>query len=120
MQQKQLDRTHPIPDVIVFDLEESHKGYRLNRMCDSLKLEENRKAYKTDEEVYMERYRLTAEQKRLVRARDWAGLSRAGGNIYFLIKLGFVTGTGLYHIGAQMRGESFEAFMATRTGRGAR
>jgi hypothetical protein len=36
-----------------------------------------------------------------------------------LMKLGACTGFGLYHIGAQMRGETYEAFLATRKDRGA-
>jgi protocatechuate 4,5-dioxygenase, alpha chain len=43
----------------------------------------------------------------------------AGGNIYFLLKLGVVTGNGLYKMGAAMRGESYEQFLATRNNAGA-
>jgi protocatechuate 4,5-dioxygenase alpha chain len=37
-----------------------------------------------------------------------------------LIKLGATVGEGLYHMGAQQRGESYEEFMATRNASGAR
>ncbi|TAM02374.1 MAG: protocatechuate 3,4-dioxygenase, partial [Pusillimonas sp.] len=30
---QQLESPQPIPDTIVFDLRESHKGYRINKMC---------------------------------------------------------------------------------------
>ena len=116
----QIDRNRPIPDAIIFDLNESRKGYRLNKMCDSLTSEANRHAFQADEEAYLERYGLSEEERRLVRARDWAGLNEAGGNIYYLIKLGFVVGHGLYRMGAQMRGETFEAFLASRNADGAR
>lgn len=116
----QLDRNRPIPDTIVFDLNESRKGYRINKMCDSLTSDENRRAYKEDEEAYLSRHGLSEEEKRPVRARDWAGLNAAGGNIYYLLKLGFVVGHGLYRMGAQMRGEPFEAFLASRNAKGAR
>jgi hypothetical protein len=43
----------------------------------------------------------------------------AGMNIYFMIKIGSVTGNGLYKMGAQMRGESYDEFLATRNIRGA-
>jgi hypothetical protein len=49
----------------------------------------------------------------------FSGLLAAGGNIYFLIKLGVVTGNGLYVMGAKMRGESYEQFLATRNDSGA-
>jgi hypothetical protein len=38
----------------------------------------------------------------------------AGMNIYFMLKIGSVTGNSLYRMGAQMRGEKYEDFLATR------
>ena len=43
----------------------------------------------------------------------------AGTNIYYLLKIGSVTGTGLYRMGAQMRGEIYQQFLATRNISGA-
>jgi protocatechuate 4,5-dioxygenase alpha chain len=117
---QQLDRSKPIPNTRVFDLAESHRGYRINKLCDSLIVAENREAYKADEEAYLARFDLTEEEKELIRKRDWAGLNDLGGNIYYMLKLGFVVGHGLYRMGAQMRGESFEEFLATRNAKGAR
>ena len=110
----QLDRDHPIPDTSVFDGRMSRRGYRLNRMCGTLNTPENRAAFKADEEGYMAKFGLTELEKTLVRKRDFAGLIEAGGNIYFVMKLGFCTGNGLYRMGAQMRGETYEQFLATR------
>ncbi|WP_379866529.1 hypothetical protein [Marinobacter sp. M5B] len=117
---QQLDRSNPIPDTRVFDLRESRRGYRINKMCDSLIDENNRAAYKADEEAYLKKWGLTEEEKDLIRDRDWAGLNEAGGNIYYLLKLGFVVDHGLYRMGAQMRGETFEEFLAGRNAKGAR
>lgn len=116
----QLDRDRPIPDTLIFDLRESRKGYRLNKLCDSLTSEANRRAYQDDEEAYLATHDLTDEERDLIRARDWAGLNAAGGKIYYLLKLGFVVGHGLYRMGAQMRGESFDDFLASRNAKGAR
>ncbi|HET8597705.1 MAG TPA: protocatechuate 3,4-dioxygenase [Castellaniella sp.] len=116
----QLDPGQPIPDVLIFNLEESRKGYRINKLCDSLTSEANRRAFKADEEAYLGAHGLDEAEKNLIRARDWAGLNAAGGNIYYLLKLGFVTGHGLYRMGAQMRGEAFDAFLASRNAKGAR
>lgn len=116
----QLDRDRLIPDTLIFDLRESRKGYRLNKLCDSLTSEANRRAYQDDEEAYLATHDLTDEERDLIRARDWAGLNAAGGNIYYLLKLGFVVGHGLYRMGAQMRGESFDDFLASRNAKGAR
>ena len=38
----------------------------------------------------------------------------ARSNIYALLKIGSATGNSLYRMGAQMRGESYEQFLATR------
>jgi protocatechuate 4,5-dioxygenase, alpha chain len=104
----------PIPDTTVFDLRASRRGLRLNKMCGSLCRPENREAFKKDEEAYMARFHLSEQEKQLVRKRDFAGLIDAGLNIYWMLKLGSVTGNSLYRMGAQMRGESYEQFLATR------
>lgn len=103
----------------VFDLAQSWRGLRINRMCNALSQAANREAFKRDEEAFMAAWGLTEEEKQLVRERDFSGLLAAGGNIYFLLKLGVVTGNGLYMMGARMRGESYEQFLATRNDRGA-
>jgi len=88
---KQLDRSNPIPDTTVFDGRMSRRGYRLNKLCGSLITPETRAASKADEEAYMTRFGLTAEEKALVRSRDFGGLIHAGLNIYFMLKLGACT-----------------------------
>jgi protocatechuate 4,5-dioxygenase alpha subunit len=104
----------PIADTSIFDLRTSRRGYRLNRMCGSLCSAGNREAFKRDEEAYMSQFSLSEGEKALIRDRDFAGMIRAGMNIYFMLKIGSVTGNSLYRMGAQMRGESYEAFLATR------
>ena len=104
----------PIPDTSIFDLHLSRRGLRLNRMCGSLCEPANREAFKRDEEGFMSKFQLNEDEKNLVRARDFAGLIQAGLNIYWMLKLGSVTGYSLYRMGAQMRGESYEQFLATR------
>ena len=115
----QLDRARPIPGTQVFDGPTSRRGYRINKFCMGLARPENRAAFKAEEEAYLARSDLTEREKAMVRARDFKALGEAGGNTYFLMKLGACTGFGLYHIGAQMRGESYEQFLATRKDRGA-
>jgi len=83
-------------------------------MCGSLCSPANRDAFKRDEEAYLSRFHLTEAEKELVRNRDFAGMIEAGMNIYFMLKIGSVTGNSLYRMGAQMRGESYEAFLSTR------
>ncbi len=103
-----------IPDTSIFDLRLSRRGRRLNRMCAALCAPAEREAFKRDEEAFMERFALDEQEKRLVRSRDFKGLIEASTNIYALLKIGSATGNSLYRMGAQMRGESYEQFLATR------
>ena len=119
MSYHQLEPGTKIAGSDVFDLAMSSRGYRINKMCNALSEAGNRDAFKRDEEAFMARFGLTENEKQLVRARDFSGLLATGGNIYFLLKLGVVTGNGLYYMGAKMRGESYEQFMATRNESGA-
>jgi protocatechuate 4,5-dioxygenase, alpha chain len=104
----------PIPDTSIFDLRLSRRGRRLNRMCAALCSPAEREAFKRDEEAFMARFGLSEEEKNLLRKRDFKGLIEAGMNIYAMLKIGSATGNSLYRMGAQMRGESYEQFLATR------
>ena len=109
----------PITDTSIFDLRLARSGRRLNKLCAALCSPEEREAFKRDEETFMARFGLTEAEKELIRKRNFQGLIEAGTNIYYLLKIGSATGHGLYKMGAQMRGESYEQFLATRNIRGA-
>jgi len=109
----------PIPDTSVFDLRLSRRGRRLNKLCEALCSPRERDAFRRDEEAFMSRFRLTEAEKTLIRERDFQGLIDAGMNIYSMLKVGSATGNGLYKMGAQMRGETYEQFLSTRKIRGA-
>jgi protocatechuate 4,5-dioxygenase alpha subunit len=115
----QIDRANPIPDTFVFDGHLSRKGYRLNKFCHSLTSAAARAEFKADETAYMNKLGLTPEEQALVKARDFYGLIAAGTNIYMMLKLGSATGNGLYQMGAQQRGQSYEEFLKTRNVSGA-
>jgi len=104
----------PIPETSIFDLRLSHRGRRLNKLCAALCSPQERDAFKRDEQGFMSRFALTEAEKQLIRTRDFKGLIEAGTNIYYLLKIGSVTGNGLYRMGAQMRGETYEEFLSTR------
>ena len=119
MNSTQLEPGAKIADSEVFDLAMSWRGLRINKMCNALSQPHERAAFQADEEAFMARFSLMDDERDLVRARDFQGLLQAGGNIYFLLKLGVVTGNGLYKMGAKMRGESYEQFLASRNDSGA-
>jgi protocatechuate 4,5-dioxygenase alpha chain len=108
-----------IPGTYVFDAHRSRTGYAVNKLCHSLANPANRERYKEDEEAYLAGYALTAAQKDAIRTRDWLRLVELGGNIYYMIKMGATVGAGLYKMGAQMRGETIDEFLATRNQPGA-
>ena len=86
------------------------KGFWLNQAFNDLRHAENREAYRADREAYLSRYPLTEGEEQLVRDGDWAGLIDAGASIYTMTKLGATIDVSLLHMGAQMRGQSFEEF----------
>jgi len=119
MGQPAVTKLSPIADTSIFDLRLSRRGRRLNKMCAALCSPQERDAFKRDEEAFTARFQLTQAERELIRKRDFQGLIEAGTNIYALLKIGSATGNGLYKMGAQMRGESFEQFLATRNISGA-
>jgi protocatechuate 4,5-dioxygenase alpha chain len=110
----QLQPGSRIGGSLVFDLRMSWRGLRINMMCNALTKPHERESFKSNEENFMDRFELTEAERAMVRQRDFSGLLEAGGNIYYLMKLGAVTGNGLYRIGARMRSETYEEFLATR------
>lgn len=105
---------------MVFDLRQAHKGAALNRMCHSLISPAARDAFRADEAGYMRAAGLTEEQIDALSRRDWLAAVSLGANPYMLIKIGATIGSGLYHQGAQQRGETYEEFLATRQVRDAK
>ena len=114
------EKLKSIPGTTIFDGAESRKGYRINKFAMSLASSKNREAFKADKNAYLQKSGLNKKEKELVKNRDFLGLIKAGGNIYMLIKLGAALGVGLYHMGAQQRGQTYEEFMNTRKASGAR
>jgi protocatechuate 4,5-dioxygenase alpha chain len=99
-----------IPGTIVFDAEQSRKGYHLNMFCMSMMKAENRQAFKADEAGYLQRFPMTEEQRQAVLRRDYNEMLRLGGNIYFLAKLGATDGHSFQHLAAVMTGMTQEQY----------
>ena len=90
-------------DLDLFDEDTAMRGMRLNKAAYSLKDAHQRELFAQDEERWMDQFGLTDEEKRLMHARDWIGLWRAGMSIYVMVKLLGVTSTSLPEVGKQMR-----------------
>src|SRR6516162_1999318 len=99
-----------IPGTFVFDAERSRQGYHLNMFCMSLMKAENRKAFKENEEKYLDRFPLTPEQREAILKRQYNKMLELGGNIYFTAKLGATDGHSFQHIAAIMTGSTQEDY----------
>ena len=67
-----LDKPYQdVPGTIIFDADQSRKGYWLNQFCMSLMKAENRERFKADERAYLDEWAMTDEQKR----RCWRATS---------------------------------------------
>ena len=93
-----------IPGTYVQDAAHLRKGYHLNMFCMSLNDAGNRDAFRGDEAAYLERFPMTEAQREAVLERDWLGLLRLGGNIYYTFKLAAFDGLTMQHLGAAMSG----------------
>ena len=84
----------------------SRKGYHLNQFCMSLMKAENRARFKAAERAYLDAWPMSEEQKLAVLARDLNRCIAAGGNIYFLAKIGATDGKSFQQMAGSMTGMS--------------
>jgi protocatechuate 4,5-dioxygenase alpha chain len=99
-----------IPGTYVFDGRHSRMGYALNMFCMSLNSESNREAFRADPSGYLDDHDLTPEQRAAVEQRDWLGMLRLGGNIYYTFKLAIFDGLTMQDVGGSMSGMTSEEF----------
>jgi len=99
-----------IPGTTVFDAEQSRKGYHLNMFCMSLMKPQNRAAFKAAERAYLDQWPMTEAQKQSILTRDWNGMLRLGGNIYFTAKLAATDGLSFQQIAAIMTGSTQDEY----------
>ena len=117
---RQRDGIEALPGTYLFDLERSAAGLRLNRFLHGLITPENRALFRDSPDAAFGRAGLTAEERRLVRERDWRGLVRYGASFFTLEKLARVSGVSNPEMVAAMRGEPLDEFLKTRNVPGAR
>ena len=101
-----------IPGTYVFDPQHSMLGYHLNMFCMSLNKAENRDRFRADEAAYLDAFPMTAAQREAVLSRDWVGMLRLGGNIYYTFKIAIFDGLSMQDVGALMSGVETAEFQA--------
>ena len=99
-----------IPGTYVMDGEHSRKGYPLNMFCMSLNRKESRDRFRENEAAYLDDFPMTAEQRRAVLDRNWIGMLRLGGNIYYTFKIAMFDGLSMQAASGLMSGVTEEEF----------
>lgn len=99
-----------IPGTYVYDARRGREGYALNMFCMSLNKAENRARFKADESGYLSGFALSSEQRRSVLERDWLGMLKVGGNIYYTIKIAFCDGLTFQDVAGMMSGVPKETY----------
>ena len=108
-----LDKPYKdIPGTIIFDAEQSRKGYHLNQFCMSLMKADNRERFKRDQRAYLDEWPMSEEQKQAVIDMDLNRAMALGGNISFLAKIGATHGLSFQQMAGSMTGMSEEAYRA--------
>jgi len=97
-----------------FTLERSVRAYRINDYLHRMVEPAHRRRFLSDPEGSFDDADLSAEERDLIRRRDWRGLMHYGAIFFGLEKLGAVVGVSNLHIYAHMRGQSLEDFQKTR------
>jgi len=110
---EKLEGTYP------FTVQTSVRAYRLNKFLHSLVDPAFRRRFLEEQETLFEEQGLTAQERDLVRRRDWRGLIHYGVIFFMLEKFGAVVGVSNMHIYAAMRGQTLEEFQKTRNAPGA-
>jgi protocatechuate 4,5-dioxygenase alpha chain len=114
-----LDKPYKdIPGTIIFDAEQSRKGYWLNQFCMSLMKAPNRDRFKADQRAYLDEWAMSEEQKQAVLDMDLNRAMQLGGNIYFLAKIGATHGRSFQQMAGSMTGMSEDEYRAMMVGGG--
>jgi gallate dioxygenase len=111
---RELAGIEKLPGTYPFTLDRSVKAYRLNHFLHRLIEPEFRRRFLAEPEPMFEEAGLTAEERDLVRRRDWRALIHYGVIFFLLEKLAAVVGITNLHVYAAMRGQSLEEFQKTR------
>lgn len=110
----QIEGIGEIEGTYPFDIATGVARTRLNRFFWDLRKPEIRERFLADEDAACRAAGLTEDEIELVRERNWIGLIRAGANFFVLEKFARVVGETNLEVYAEMRGETYEEFMATR------
>jgi len=115
----QLEGAGALKGTYPFTLARSVKGFRINSFLHDLIKPDHRAEFLAEPEKAFEKADLSAEERTMIRNRDWRAMIHYGVSFFMLEKLGAVVGVSNLHIYAAMRGETLEQFRQTRNAPGA-
>ena len=115
----ELEGAGALTGTYPFTLARSVKGFRINKFLHALIDPAHRAEFLSEPEKAFENAGLTAEERTIIRNRDWRAMIHYGVSFFMLEKLGAVVGVSNLHIYAAMRGETLEQFQKTRNAPGA-
>ena len=108
-----LEAYEDIPGTYLFNRYRSRQGYYLNQCFMTLLKAENRERFLADQRAYLEAWgNLSEEQIQAVIDRDWIGMIKLGGNIYYMAKLIGTDQSTFQAVAAKMCGMSEEDYRA--------
>ena len=81
-----------------------HMGQHRPRDQQQHQVAAHRDQFRANPNDYLARFPLSDAQREAVLMRDWLGLLRLGGNIYYTFKLAIFDGLSMQHVGAAMSG----------------
>ncbi|MBS0341325.1 MAG: gallate dioxygenase [Proteobacteria bacterium] len=116
---EQVAGSEKLAGTYPFTLEMSVRAYRLNKFLHDMVLPAHRERFVQDPEASFDAAGLSAQERDMVRNRDWRALIHYGVIFFMLEKLGAVVGVSNLHIYAAMRGQTLEEFQKTRNAPGA-
>ena len=115
----QLAGAEALPGTYPFTHARSLKAYRLNKFLHRLVEPDHRARFQSDPEGSFADARLSEDERRMVRDRDWRAMIQYGVCFFMLEKLAAVVGSSNLHVYAGMRGQTLDEFMKTRNAPGA-
>jgi protocatechuate 4,5-dioxygenase alpha chain len=104
------EQLEDIPGTYVFTKDRARLGLHLNLFFTSLLKAENREEFLRDEGKYLDKFPLSAAQRRCVLERDWTGMLQLGANIYHMSKLGGTDKRTFQYLAGCMAGMSQEDY----------
>lgn len=92
-------------NIVTQSADRSINSYRLIKLLMSMKTEENRAEYKSDEEAYFAKFLLSEEEKDMLRNRDYKALYEYGVPMVAIGKIQGIFNTSMKNLTLSIRGQ---------------